>query len=136
MRARSSLALAAVLVAGCGDRDGARPGAIAGAQEIRGTVVRSAGDEIAIRGAGGRELILKLGPQTAIRVDGQMSGPAGLVEGAQVRAAYRGGDAPVAIRIEASSGAPPGAGGGAHGGQGGSPGGVSGPGDGAQPIRR
>jgi hypothetical protein len=73
-----------------------------GPKEIAGTVSRAGARTVEIRTAGALPLTLRVGPRTAITVDGRPARPDALREGAEVRASYRtGGGRPTAIAIEA-----------------------------------
>jgi hypothetical protein len=100
----------------------ARAGAAGAVQQVQGKVARASDTEVEIRQADQPAITLRVGPSTAVTVDGRRASAAQLQPGMEVRASY-GADR---TAIEVRELPPPKAGAagtvnGAHGGQGGSP---------------
>lgn len=71
-------------------------------REISGSVLRAGDGRIAIRPRAGRELTLRIGPDTRVVAPGRAAGAQAISPGDEVRASYRSGDAdpPTALTVE------------------------------------
>lgn len=80
-------------------------------RQLAGTIVRADARRLVIRPEGGPIVTLRLGPRTALSVQGRRAGPEVLRPGAEVRTSYRSGEGgpATAVTVEVTERAPGGA---------------------------